>query len=271
MKRSHHFRTPRHQYPVRRDANERKTSRKAEVLHADDNIIIVNKPPRVSLDIAWDDEPTVFDQLISDEIISEDAEVLPVYMMEPLISGVGLLARNGQTFESLRKQLMSGGIASVCDALVRGRPQGRDGTIEHRIRPKRSGNGLLCVDDSAGEAAITHWSLKDSFVGMAYLECKANPAEPNVIRVHLQHVGLPLLVDTSYGGGSELRLSAFKSGYRPSPRHPERPLLDRVSLHVSAISLTHPVTGESLSCQAEMPKDFRAALNQLERHGRIPR
>lgn len=271
MKRFRRHDKPGRHYPTRPDAHERKTSRTAEVLHVDEHLIIVAKPPRVSLDIAWDDEPTVIDQLATLGHASADDTLFPVYMMDPLLSGVAVLARDEQLFATLRPQFVSGTASITCDVLVRGRISDREGTIENRVRPKRSGNGLLCVDDAAGEEAKTVWTLKDSFVGMANVECRPTPADPNVARVHLQHIGLPLIVDGSYGGGTELRLSSFKAGYRPSPRHPERPLLDRVSLHVSGVCLTHPVTGASLSFQADMPKDFRAALKQLELHGRIPK
>ncbi|GMU32438.1 MAG: hypothetical protein AMXMBFR20_03100 [Planctomycetia bacterium] len=271
MKRFRRHDKPGRHYPTRPDAHERKTSRAAEVLHVDEHLIIVAKPPRVSLDIAWDDEPTILDQLTTLGHASADDTLLPVYMMDPLLSGVAVLARDEQLFATLRPQFVSGTASITCDVLVRGRVSEREGAIENRIRPKRSGNGMLCVDDTDGAEAKTAWALKDSFVGMAYLECRPRPADPNVARVHLQHIGLPLIVDGSYGGGTELRLSSFKAGYRPSPRHPERPLLDRVSLHVSGISFAHPVTGASLSYQVEAPKDFRAALHQLERHGRIPR
>ena len=271
MKRFRRHDKPGRHYPTRHDAHERKTSRTAEVLHVDEHIIIVAKPPRVSLDIAWDDESTVFDQLVALGHASADDTVLPLYMMDPLLSGIAVLARDESVFAKLRAQFVSGEASITCEVLVRGRVADREGAIENRIRPKRSGNGVLCVDDDAGEAAKTLWTLKDSFVGTAYLECRPTPADPNIARTHLQHAGLPLIVDPAYGGGSELRLSSFKAGYRPSPRHPERPLLDRVSLHVSGVSLTHPVTGESLSFQSEPPKDFRAALKQLELHGRIPK
>ena len=270
MKRSQRFRAPAPEYPVRHDVDKRKVSRKAEVLHVDEMMIVVAKPPRVSLDLAWDDEPTVIDQLIAANEAGEDEALLPVYMMEPMVSGVAILARGEAAFEQLRASVTSGDISITCDVLIRGRATAREGTIKHGVRLKKSGSGLLCIDDDAGDAAVTQWTLKDSFVGMAYLECRPSPADPNILRVHLQHAGLPLLVDAAYGGGTELRLSSFKAGYRPSPRHPERPLLERVSLHVAELSMKHPQSGELTPMTAELPKDFRAALHQLERHGRIP-
>lgn len=270
MKRSQRFRTPAREYPIRHDVDKRKVSRKADVLHADEMMFIVAKPPRVSLDLAWDDEPTVIDQLVAAKEAGDDEGLLPVYMMEPMVSGIAVLARGDEAFEQLRASVTSGDVSITCDVLVRGRASARDGTIKHGVRLKKSGSGLMCIDDDAGNAAESQWTLKDSFVGMAYLECRPSPADPNILRAHLQHVGLPLLVDSAYGGGTELRLSSFKAGYRPSPRHPERPLLDRVSMHVRELWLKHPRTGEAMTLNAEMPKDFRAALHQLERYGRIP-
>jgi len=81
---------------------------------------------------------------------------------------------------------------------------------------------------------------------------------------------MPLAVDPAYGGGRELMLSSFKSGYRPSRRRAEKPLLARLSLHVARIAFDHPESGSRLSLSAAPPRDFRAAVQQLAKYGRLP-
>lgn len=256
-------------YPPREDAGERKISTVAEVLHLDDSLIVVNKPPRVSLDLAWDDEPTVLDQLESAGRITADESPVAAYMLEPLLSGLAILARSDVTLADLHRQMAEGVLVLSCLAIVRGRAGSSEGVIDQPVGAKNRTNTLLRIDPEAGRPAVTRWQVRDTYIGAALLDCTTQPADPNQIRVHLSHVGLPLMVDAAYGGGSALLLSSFKAGYRPSGRHPERPLIDRVSMHVQRVQMRHPATGAPLTLEAGLHKDFRAALHQLDRFGRI--
>lgn len=258
------------EYPPRADADKRKISTSAEVLHLDDHMVIVNKPPGISLDIPVDDEPIVLDQLRGAGQIRGDELPMSAYMMEPRLSGIAVLARSEATLEALLTQISVGVFDIVCLALVRGRVESAEGTIEQPVRERSRTNPMLKIDAENGHPAITRWRRVDGYIGSALLECSPRPADPNIVRVHLNHAGLPLMVDPDYGGGRKLLLSAFKAGYKPSPRHPERPLIERVSLHVSQVSFAHPVNGERLTLQADLHKDFRAAVNQLDRFGRLP-
>ena len=80
-----------------------------------------------------------------------------------------------------------------------------------------------------------------------------------------RRIGHPLTVDPAFGGGSDVRLSDYKPDYRPSGRRPERPLIERLTLHAATVSLTHPVGGEPMQFTAPLPKDLRATLVQLGR------
>lgn len=242
----------------------------AEVLYVDDAIVAVNKPPGVSLDVSWDDAPTVIERLAVSGAIGPDERLVSVYLMEPRLSGVAILARTRDALENICAQRSDGSIEMYCLALVRGRVSEAHGEIAAPIRPRAAGESVLRIDAADGEAATTRWQRLDGYVGAAQLECVPQPPEPDHVRLHLQHAGMPLMVDRSYGGGAELRLSQFKAGYRPSARRPERPLMERVSLHVRRVVLNHPANGRRLTFEASLHKDFRAAIYQLDRFGRLP-
>jgi 23S rRNA-/tRNA-specific pseudouridylate synthase len=84
-------------------------------------------------------------------------------------------------------------------------------------------------------------------------------------RVHLASIGHPLAVDPRYGGAAAILLSQYKSGYRPSRNTSERPLISRLTLHSVRLALEHPATGQAVTFEAPLPKDFSATLNQLRR------
>ena len=85
------------------------------------------------------------------------------------------------------------------------------------------------------------------------------------VRVHLAAIGHPLTIDADFGGGRAVLLSDYKPGYRPSGRHAERPLIERLTLHAATVSFRHPGTDASLRFTAPLPKDLRATLVQLRR------
>jgi 23S rRNA-/tRNA-specific pseudouridylate synthase len=78
-------------------------------------------------------------------------------------------------------------------------------------------------------------------------------------------IGHPLTVEPLYGGGMAVMLSSYKSDYRKSRRHEERPLIDRLTLHALRITIQHPRGTRAMTVEAPLPKDFRATLTQLGR------
>ncbi len=240
----------------------------AGVLYVDDDLLIVDKLPGVFLSGASRDQPEVLRFLIEAGIVRKDDALIALYEPAAAISGAAIWARSESVSVGLARQIDSRNLQITCLALVRCRVGEKEGVIDAPVAGK--GRGPLRIDAQSGQPATTHWHLRDAFVGAAELECIPSSADPEQVRVHLKHVGMPLLVDPLYGGGRSLMLSSFKTDYRPSARRPERPLIDRVSLHVQRVTLLQPTTGTPLSIEAPPPKDYRAAQHQLDRFGRLP-
>jgi 23S rRNA-/tRNA-specific pseudouridylate synthase len=156
-----------------------------------------------------------------------------------------------------------------CTAIVRGHILESQGTITHEVPQRMKVGPVLGVLSARPAPPATHWTLRDSFVGFAVLDCQPLPPLPALVRAQLESAGMPLAVDSLYGGGQELLLSSFKAGYRPSQRREERPLIARVSLHAASVSFIHPATRAAVHFEAPLPKDMRATLHQLNRFGRI--
>lgn len=243
----------------------------AEVLLADNEIIIVNKPPIVSLTAAFEGEPSVEVQLRRTGRLSSDGDAFPLYYLDPSLSGLAVLARSAAALDALREQIASHDLTLTSLALVRARLSSTSGQIDLPLRPHPRGEELLQAHATGDIPAVTEWRVRDSFVGFALLECMPRSAQPNQIRAHLPAAGMPLVVDPPLGGGQSLMLSSFKAGYRPSRRRPEHALIDRPTLHVFRLVFEHPASRRPLSFEADFPKDFRAALHQLDRFGRLPR
>ncbi len=241
------------------------------VLHADEHLLIVDKPAGMWLGDAPEDEPSVEGRLATLGLVNRDgpppAAVVP---LDVQASGICVLASHPDHTAALREQLAQGTMEIRHLVLVRGRATASSGTIEQRLAERDGGQTTQVVTEDRGVAAMTVWRLRDQFVGFALLECIPRTAVRQQLRAHLAAAGMSPAVDAAYGGGERLMLSSIKANYRPSRRHPELPLIRRLSIHASSVTLTHPTSAAVLRFEARMPKDFRATLHQLDKYGRLP-
>lgn len=190
--------------------------------------------------------------------------------LDEMVSGAFILARNRDAAADLVRQIRENTYQRTYLAIVRGTPADAAGTIELPIGPDRKDPEQMRIGGPHARNAVTEWTMRDRFVSFALLECRVRRERRHQVRLHLQAAGLPLAVDACYGGGGPLLLSSFKADYHASRRHDERPLIARVSLHASAVRFSHPRTGATCDFEAEPARDFRAALRQLDKYGRLP-
>lgn len=250
--------------PARRPA-------KLAIVHRGLDFVVVNKPAGMWPRHALFDEPGVFDVLASEHGFSMDT-LANIYPLEPDVSGLSVLATDAAARNDLVQQFETGRMTVTYQAIVRAMVMTEGGVCELPLRDASRGVGRTRVDRETGTPARTEWRLADRFVGFALLECIPRNRVEFQLRAHLEALGMPLAVDRVFGSPQGLMLSSFKSGYRPSRRKVERPLIDRASLHAARIELDVPGGGgERLTLAAELPRDFRAALHQLDRFGRAPK
>jgi RluA family pseudouridine synthase len=120
-----------------------------------------------------------------------------------------------------------------------------------------------------GKASITTFRTLERFHdrcgrAFAWVECSPLTGRTHQLRVHLAAVGAPILGDPFYGiPDVRLRLSDLKRGYKG--REDERPLLDRLALHATALTVAHPRTREPVTLTAPLPREFDVALKYLRK------
>lgn len=180
-------------------------------------------------------------------------------------SGAMLFAKDKSALAALADQFNAGKPVKTYAALVQGRPEQETFHVDAPLAQIPSQPGLMRVDDERGKKSATDFSVRESFSGYTLIECRPWTDRPHQVRVHLQHAGLPVVGDASYGGRS-LLLSKLKRGYRLKPHRTENPLLARVALHVEKISIVHPSTGAPLEISAPWPRDFNVAMKYLRRY-----
>jgi RluA family pseudouridine synthase len=183
-------------------------------------------------------------------------------------TGVLLLAKNKTAHLALADLFGSDQPQRKYLALVRGTLMEESFEVNARIGPHPVRPGLMRVDKDNGKAAKTKVTLLENFTraGHALLQCEPVTDRLHQLRVHLSHVDLPLVADELYGG-KKLWLSRLKKDFRLKPGREERPLLARTALHAEALTLPHPVTGETLIIKSEWPKDLKVAVKYLRLYG----
>ena len=116
---------------------------------------------------------------------------------------------------------------------------------------------------------MTFYEVDERFRGFALVRCQPKTGRTHQIRIHLTHIGHPIVADKLYSGRDRLTLEALQ---KPESRDirlfdaPETILIDRQALHAHRLTFEHPATGEELSLTAPLPADFARTLEALRAH-----
>ena len=225
-----------------------------EILHADADIVVVDKPSGV-VTHPGSGHPagTLADALV--ERYPEMADVGQperpgiVHRLDRGTSGILACARSPRAYDALVEQLSMRQVRRLYAALARGCPSSPTGTIDAPIGRDRENRTLMAVT-SEGREARTHYSVVETYTHpaeAALLRCGLETGRTHQIRVHLASIGLPLLGDTTYGA--------------PDPFGIGRPLL-----HAIRLTFQHPASGAEMSFEAPIPQDFTQALARFGSH-----
>lgn len=238
--------------------------RPVEPLLLDDHLVVIDKPPRAFVASEGDGNLDARTLIRSPELDADAALTLtPMHRIDEDASGVVVYCRSDLAREALTDAVAAGRAALTYVALVVGYVA-RAGVIDAPLHYDKKRSRFV-KSAARGRPATTDCRIVERLAGHTLLECRPHPDMTDQVRAHLAILGHPAAIDLTYGGGREILLSHFKSGYAPSRRREERPLINRLSLHVSMVTLTHPADGRELCFEAPLPRDLRAAVKQLGR------
>ena len=241
------------------------------ILFSDDRYVAVNKPAGLASIPGRGDVDSVLSVLAAQLALpaagSADPRLRVVHRLDKDTSGVLLFAKDIEAQRHVSHQFQNNQTGKEYLALVGGRPTELEGTIEAALARHPTSPQRMAVVRHGGRIAKTDWRIEAQFRDYTLLRVFPKTGKTHQIRVHLRHIGLPLAIDPLYNANSTgLFLSKFKRGYRPSGET-ERPLIDRLTLHAEKLRFVH-LDGKQIEIIAPLPKDFRAALNMLGKHGR---
>ena len=166
-------------------------------------------------------------------------------------SGVVLVGKDPKSLASLTESFRGRDAQKEYLAAVSGVPDGKSGEIDAPLlRVDEAQDEAKVRVDRSGKPALTEWTLVAASPDgkWSLLSCRPKTGHTHQIRVHLKHLGHPIVGDKSYGG-RDANAAARKLGVR------------RQLLHAKSLTVPHPATGKPFRVNAPLPKDFRSFLS----------
>ncbi len=235
-------------------------------LFSDSDILVIDKPAGfLTIADRWDAElPTIFEELGRSLGEAETKGLLVVHRLDKDTSGLLVFARNAEAHKALSAAFESREVAKTYHALIRGEPQWKETLCDYPLRPDGDKLHRTIIDAGHGKPSVTDFRLLAAYGPFSLVEARPRTGRTHQIRVHLAALGFPIVADPLYGDGKALYLSSFKKKWR-GDEFSERPLLSRTALHAFSLAFAHPRSGAALSFEAPYPRDFKAAVAQLEK------
>lgn len=230
-----------------------------DIVHQDAHLLVLNKPAGLVVHPgAGNPAGTVLNALLHhDPKLAELPRAGIVHRLDKDTSGLMVVARTLAAHTALVDMLSRHDVERQYEAIVLG-PLIAGGTVDAPIGRHHSDRLRQAVrDEEDGKHAITHYRLRERFRAHTLLQCNLETGRTHQIRVHMAHIGHPLVGDPLYGGSLKLpkratpELVAALRGFR------------RQALHAERLSFQHPVTGETLSFEAARPDDMDALITAL--------
>ena len=184
-----------------------------------------------------------------------------VHRIDKDTSGLLVAAKTEAAHQGLTKAFAAHDIARRYEAVVWGAPPAQ-ARIEATIgRDPRERKRMAVVPDGRGKAAVTHMArLRQFGLGAALVACRLETGRTHQIRVHMAHLGHPLIGDVLYGRASKARVEALAEPGRAAAKG-----FSRQALHAAELGFRHPVTGADLLFESPLPADLNALIAALQR------
>jgi 23S rRNA pseudouridine1911/1915/1917 synthase len=229
------------------------------IVYEDEHILVINKPAGMVVHPAagnW--EGTLLNALLHHAPQLKD---LPragiVHRLDKDTSGLLVVAKTIAAQTSLVRQLQARTVKREYRAIVWGEVW-QNGTVETQIGRHPHARTKMAVTRVGGKPAITHYEVLERFAVHTYLRCRLETGRTHQIRVHMQHLGAPLVGDPVYGMRGIVPNKAITPTLREALSQ-----FKRQALHAARLGLIHPATGEPMEWQAELPEDMKTLLEAM--------
>ena len=226
-----------------------------DIVYEDEDVVVINKPKGLVVHpAAGHQDDTLVNGLLhalGDQLSGINGELRPgiVHRIDKDTSGLLAVAKNDLAHTVLASQLKDHSMHRVYEAVVCGSFREDSGTVDAPIGRHPSDRKKMCVIQRNSKEAVTHWEVVRRYRGYTHIRCKLETGRTHQIRVHMAHIGHPILGDTVYGH--------------------KKPELgqDSQCLHAGTLCFSHPRDGRPVMVFAPLPEYFQKVLEKLEKMG----
>ena len=222
-----------------------------DVVYEDDDLIVVNKPRGMVVHPApGHPDETLVNALLhhcGDTLSGVGGEKRPgiVHRIDKDTSGLIIAAKNDFAHLALSAQLSDHTLARTYEAVVHGAFRDDSGTVDAPIGRHPTDRKRMAVTQKNSREAVTHWTVLARYAGFTHIECRLETGRTHQIRVHMAHIGHPILGDLVYGH-----------------KKPEKGLAGQC-LHARRLRFLHPRTGAPVELECPLPDYFTEVLSKL--------
>ena len=224
-----------------------------DIVYEDEDVLVINKPKGLVVhSAAGHQDDTLVNGLLfamGDDLSGINGELRPgiVHRIDKDTSGLLAVAKNDLAHTVLASQLKDHTMARTYEAIVCGSFREDSGTVDAPIGRHPSDRKKMCVIARNSKEAVTHWEVVKRYRGYTHIRCKLETGRTHQIRVHMAHIGHPILGDTVYGH--------------------KKPELGQSSqcLHAGVLCFRHPRDQRPVMVMAELPEYFKEVLAKLEK------
>lgn len=229
------------------------------IVHEDADLIVVDKPAGLVVHPAAGNlDGTLVNALLHHcrgELSGIGGVARPgiVHRIDKDTSGLLVVAKSDRAHEGLAQQFKAHSIDRLYAAIVYGLPQPSAGTVDTWIGRSDADRKKMAVHrEGRGKHAVTHYRTIERLAGAALVECKLETGRTHQVRVHMAHLGHPLIGDPVY--------SRDRKGFKTIL---ETLRFKRQALHAKRLGFIHPLTGQKLSFDSALPIDMQELLSEL--------
>ncbi len=250
-----------------------------DIVYEDDYIVLINKKPGMvvhpaygnyrgtlvnALAYRFQNLPKTKTKLNNDLYLERPGLV---HRIDKNTSGIIIIAKTDLAMVRLSKDFFDRTMDRKYIAICWGDLKDDEGTIIGNVgRDPRDRKKMHVFPEGSeeGKHAVTHYKVLERFGYVTFIECKLETGRTHQIRVHMKSIGHPLFNDNEYGG--DIILKGINSAkYRQFVQNCFE-LLPRQALHAKTLGITHPITGEKLFFDSEIPSDMQAVLDKWRKY-----
>jgi len=238
------------------------------IVFEDDDLLVVNKEAGMVVHPAYQNWSGTLVNALTwhfqnlPEMPGNDGRPGLVHRIDKDTSGLLVIAKTEKAMSGLAKQFFDHSIERTYYALAWGVPEELEGTIDVNLGRSFKDRRITDAfpDGDIGQTAITHYEVLEDLYYVSLIKCNLETGRTHQIRAHMKYIKHPLFNDATYGGDQILKGTTFTK-YKQFVQNCFK-LLPRQALHAKTLGFQHPVSGEFVQFDSELPQDFASVLEK---------